>query len=93
MQTQTFYQQMSQRKPSFAKIAMLSVIASVVLLSGFMFSLILMAVSAIIFPFVAFKLWRLQRQHQKDISLGQAAVIKNGEIIDAEYTVVDEPLK
>ncbi len=84
------------RSPLFSNVVLISIVGSLVLFSGFMISLFLMAVSAMIFPFVAFNVWRLQRQYQKNITSAQNIVTDTstdkGVVIEAEYIVVDEPL-
>ena len=92
MQSQTFNEQAANQKTSFSNVVLVSIVGSLILFSGFMISLFLMAVSAIIFPFVAFKIWRLQRQYQKNVMSNQTADTDKGVIIEAEYIVVDEPL-
>lgn len=92
MQPHIFNKQAANQKPSFSNVVLVSIVGSLVLFSGFMISLFLMAVSAIIFPFVAFKIWRLQRQYQKNVTSNQTADTDKGVIIEAEYIVVDEPL-
>ncbi len=92
MQSQTFNEQAANQKPSFSNMVLVSIVGSLVLFSGFMISLFLIAVSAIIFPFVAFKVWRLQRQYQEHMTSAQTAGTDKGVIIEAEYIVVDEPL-
>lgn len=90
MQTQTFYEQVSNHKPKFSQVVLVSIAGSLILFSGFMISLFLIAVSAIIFPFVAFKIWRLQRQYQNNVHSVHNAGTDNGSIIEAEYVVVNE---
>ena len=92
MQSQTFNEQAANQKTSFSNVVLVSIVGSLILFSGFMISLFLMAVSAIILPFVAFKIWRLQRQYQKNVMSNQTADTDKGVIIEAEYIVVDEPL-
>ncbi len=92
MQSQTFNEQAANQKPSFSNLVLVSIVGSLVLFSGFMISLFLMAVSAIIFPFVAFKVWRLQRQYQKNVTSAQTADTDKGVIIEAEYIVVNESI-
>ncbi len=69
---------------------LVSAVGSLLLFSGFMISLFLLAVSAIIFPFAAFKIWRLQRQYQKNAAPLQTANSDQGVVIEAEYIVVNE---
>ncbi len=92
MQTQTFNAQASNQKPNFLHVVLVSIVGSLILFSGFMISLFLLAVSAIIFPFVAFRIWRLQRQYQKNVMSAQTANADKGVVIEAEYIVVDESL-
>lgn len=63
----------------------MSIIGGFILVSGFFLSMMLLALSAILFPIVTIKLWFLQRKFKASEMSNQ----ENHDIIEAEYVIVD----
>lgn len=100
MQTQhyDFKTMNTNRKPNLLSIIVMSIVGGAILLSGFFMSMMLLAVSAILFPIVAIKVWFLRRKIQANQAFNQASnqdssqasSQKNDDIIEAEYVIVEE---
>ena len=73
------------RKPNLLNIIVMSIIAGFILVSGFFMSMLLLAVSAVLLPIVAIKLWLIKRQFEAN----KATTQENDDIIEAEYVIVD----
>lgn len=77
------------RKPNFLSIIVMSIIAGFILVSGFFMSMMLLAVSAVLLPIVAIKLWFLKRQFETNLKDNKTTTKENDDTIEAEYVIVD----
>ena len=91
MQTQTINSEEQNKQPSLLNVIVMAVVGSAILFSGFIMSLFLLALSAIILPFAAFKLWLLQKQFKQHIKSTQDSFnnqdTDKGTVIEGEYVV------
>jgi len=88
MQTQTFNAEPPTDKPSFLNVIVVAIVGSIMLFSGFIMSLFLLAVSAILFPFVAFKIWLLQKQIKENMQSDiNENTVDSDSVIEGEYKV------
>ncbi len=92
MQTQhyDFNTMNTKRKPNLLSIIVMSIVGGAILVSGFFMSMMLLAVSVILFPIVAIKIWFLRRKLQANLANNKASHQENDDIIEAEYVIVEE---
>ena len=93
MHTQTINSDTANKRPSFLNVILATVVGSVILFSGFVMSLFLLALSAIILPFAAFKIWLLQKKYKEQINSTQYSSrnvdSENVTVIEGEYIVTE----
>jgi len=77
------------RKPNILSIIVMAIITGFVLVSGFFMSMMLLAVSAVLMPFVAIKLWLIKRQIDKNVEEIKTTTKENDDTLEAEYVIVD----
>ena len=93
MYTQTINSDTPNKRPSFLNVIVATVVGSVIMFSGFIMSLFLLALSAIILPFAAFKIWLLQKKFKEQMNSTQYSSrnvdSENGTVIEGEYIVTE----
>ena len=94
MQTQTMNEEMQNREqlfkqPSFLQVIAMSIVGSMILIGGFFMSLFLLALSAIMLPFAAVKIWLFQKKFNEQMQSAQTTKSNDGVIIEGEYIVTD----
>lgn len=89
MHTQTIESDLPTKRPSFLNVIVATIVGSVILFGGFIMSLFLLALSAIILPFAAFKIWVLQKKFKEQIQSAEDSEMKNRTIIEGEFIVTE----
>lgn len=77
------------KQPSFLQVIAMSVVGSIILVGGFFMSLFLLALSVIMLPFAAVKIWLFQKKFNEHLKSAQTSKSDDGIIIEGEYVVTN----
>lgn len=89
MQTQTMNSETTTQPTSLINVILATIVGSIILFSGFLLSLFLLILSAVLFPFAALKIWLLQKQFKEKGQPMQSSSNDESTIIEGEFIVTE----